>query len=124
VTVVQYVWSEKIDSILGAGKSLEMLGVRNWALDQAGALDALERLRDEGIAVSGGDVYRRENDRLEPTYDNWYCDRGDGEQGPDPLRGPSEGEYVERSIGVAMNYITGYLNSDGRAFFSLVPGAQ
>lgn len=113
--MVQYVWSEKIDSILGAGKSLEMLGVRNWALDQAGALDALERLRDEGIAVSGGDVYRRENDRLEPTYDNWYCDRGDGEQ---------VGEYVERSIGVAINYITEYLNPDGRAFFSLVPGAQ
>lgn len=89
--------------------------MRNWALDQAGALDVLKRLRDEGIAVAGGDVYRRENDCLEPTYDNWYCDRGDGEQ---------IGEYVERSIGVAMNYVAEYLNSDGRAFFSLVPGAQ
>jgi len=113
--VVQYVWSEKIDSILSAGESLEVLGVRNWALDQAGALYALERLHQEGIAVAGGDVYRLENGRLEPTYDNWYCDRSDGEQ---------IGEFVERSIGVAMNYITEYLNSDGRAFFSLVPGAQ
>lgn len=113
--MVQYVWSEIIDSILSAGESLEVPGVRNWALNQAGALCALERLHQEGIAVAGGDVYRLENGRLEPTYDNWYCDRGDGEQ---------IGEFVERSIGVAVNYITEYSNSDERAFFSLVPGAQ
>lgn len=47
--MVQHVWSEKIDSMLGAGESLEVLGARSWALDQAGALDALERLRHEGL---------------------------------------------------------------------------
>lgn len=111
--MVQYVWSETIDSILGAGESLEMLGVRNWALDQAGALDAVERLHSKGIAVAGGDVYRLENGRLEPTYDNWYCDKCDDE----PI-----GEYIEHSVHIAMSYISEYPNSDGRTFFSLVPG--
>lgn len=111
--MVQYVWSEKIDAILGAGESLEMLGVRNWVLDHAGALEAVERLSREGVAVAGGDVYRRENGRLEPTYDNWYCNRSDGEQ---------MHEYVERSIDIARGYITDYPDLDGGAFFSLVPG--
>ncbi|WP_411850307.1 Imm40 family immunity protein [Stenotrophomonas sp. LGBM10] len=112
--MVQYVWSEQVDSILGAGESLEVLGVRNWALDQAGALDALERLHHEGIAVAGGDVYRLENGRLEPTYDNWYCDRSDDE---------SIDEYIERSIDIARSYISECPNSDGETLFSLVPVA-
>jgi len=110
--VVQYVWSEQVDSILGAGESLEMLGVRNWALDQAGALEAVGRLSCQQIAVTGGDVYRPKNGRLEPTYDNWYCNRSDGER---------MCEYVERSIVIARNYISDYPNSDGGTFFSLVP---
>lgn len=113
--MVQYVWSEHIDSILGVGEYLEMLGVRNWALDQAGALDAVEKLSCQGIAVAGGDVYRRENGRLESTYDDWYCNRNDGEQ---------MDEYVERSTSLARNYISAYPNSDGGAFFSLVPGPR
>lgn len=115
MSVVQYVWSEKIDSILREGESLETLGVRNWALDQAGALGAVERLSRERIAVAGGDVYRRENGRLETTYDNWYCNRKDGEQ---------MSEYIERSVDIAKNYISEYPGSDSGVFFSLVPVAR
>lgn len=113
--MVQYVWSEFVDSILDVGESLEILGVRNWALDQDRALDAVEKLSCQGIAVAGGDVYRWENGRLEPTYDNWYCNKNDGEQ---------VGEYVKRSISLARNYISVYPNSDGGALFSLVPAAR
>ena len=81
--------------MLREGEFLEMLGVRNWALDRAGALDAVERLSCEGVAVAGGDVYRREDGRLETTYDNWYCNRNDGEQ---------MNEYIERSVDIARNY--------------------
>lgn len=63
--MVQYVGSEQIDSILGAGESLEMVGVGNWALDQAGALDAVQRLSCLGVAVAGGDVYAWKNGVLE-----------------------------------------------------------
>ncbi|WWW36964.1 Imm40 family immunity protein [Stenotrophomonas rhizophila] len=113
--MVQYVWSEFVDSILGVGESLEIFGVRNWALDQDRALDAVEKLSRQGVAVAGGDVYRWENGRLEPTYDNWYCNKNDGEH---------MDEYIERSISLARNYITVYPNSDGGALFSMVPVAR
>lgn len=115
MNVVQYVWSEQIDSMLREGEFLEMLGVRNWALDRVGALDAVERLSCERIAVAGGDVYKRENGRLETTYDNWYCNRNDGEQ---------MSEYIERRVDIARNYISKYPGSDSRVFFSLVPVAR
>ncbi|WP_349985627.1 Imm40 family immunity protein [Stenotrophomonas sp. WHRI 8082] len=114
MNVVQYVWSEQIDSMLREGEFLEMLGVRNWALDRVGALDAVERLSCEGIAVAGGDVYRREDGRLETTYENWYCNRKDGEQ---------VSQYIERSVDIARNYISKYPDSDSRVLFSLVPVA-
>ncbi|MFL9583430.1 Imm40 family immunity protein [Stenotrophomonas sp. AB1(2024)] len=110
--MIQVVWSEEVDALFCVGQSLEPLGVRNWAIDQAGTLDVLERLRALGIAVAGGDVYRRNSDGLESTYDDWYCNREADE---------SETSYLERSVELARRYILDYPNAEGDALFALVP---
>jgi hypothetical protein len=107
------VWSIKTDAILAVGKSLEDLGIRNWALEQDQALEALNQLAREGIAVLGGDVYLMQEGKLQVSYDNWYCER--------PLTEKEE-DFVSRSIEVARTYIKNYRSPlDGPAFFAIVP---
>jgi hypothetical protein len=112
VIMIQDVWSEEVDAILCVGQSLGPLGVRNWAIDQTGTLNVLERLRTLGIAVAGVDVYRWSSDGLESTYDDWYCNREVDE---------SEAAYLVRSIEFARRYIMDYPNTGGDVLFALVP---
>ena len=106
------IWSVEADFIRSAGQWLQAVGVRNWALNRAETLAALERLGDAAIAVAGGDTYRNHLGVVESTYDSWYCDA----QLDEP---PSA--YVARSIDAAARYVIAYPNPDGNVLFALVP---
>lgn len=107
------IWSKESDAILKVGRSLEDVGVYNWALTKAEALMALDRLEAEGIAILGGDVYEMQIDSLQSNYDNWYCDREENE---------SKLAFVSRSIAKAREYVTNYKSSrDAEYYFAIVP---
>ncbi|MDD5276208.1 MAG: Imm40 family immunity protein [Methylovulum sp.] len=105
-------WSSEIDPILSVGRSLEDVGVRNWALRREDALVALTKLAEIGVAVLGGDVYSVSGGGVESNYDNWYCNRGKPE---------SDSAFVERSIAAAMNYIANYRAEEEAVLFAIVP---
>ena len=108
-------WSCEVDSILGVGRSLEDIGVRNWALNQEDSLTALIKLTEIGIAVLGGDVYSVNGEFVESNYDNWYCNRDEHE---------SDLAFVERSIIVARSYITNYKTQKESVLFAIVPDVR
>lgn len=69
------------------------------ALTKADALRAIKFLSDTDIAILGGDVYELESDGcFRPTYDNWYCNKGDL---------PSSG-FAKQSQEKASQYIENY----------------
>jgi hypothetical protein len=69
------------------------------ALTKTDALKALELLSDANVGVLGGDVYEVEDDGyFRPTYDNWYCNKGD----LPPF------EFVKLSHEKAFQYLTNY----------------
>lgn len=69
------------------------------ALTKADALKALELLSDTDVGVLGGDVYELENDGyFRPTYDNWYCNRGD----------MSSSKFAKLSHEKALQYLNSY----------------
>lgn len=105
-------WSTIADSILSTGRTLSAIGVRNWALTKEQSLIALDLLAAEGIAILGGDVYEVVNDLVQPSYDNWYCDR---------LPGESADVFVERSLGKARSYIANYEDTGRDILFAIVP---
>jgi len=109
---MEKIWSSDVDAILGVGRSLEHIGVRNWALELDPALTALDQLSAIGVAVLGGDVYDVTEGSAEPSYDNWYCNREVGESQP---------EFVARSIAKAKSYINSYRASPGSVIFAIVP---
>jgi hypothetical protein len=45
------------------------------ALDKNDSLNFLKLLETHNIFVFGGDVYRKEDNHLTSTYDNWYCQK-------------------------------------------------
>lgn len=109
---MEHIWSSEIDSILSIGRSLESVGVRNWALEREAALAVLEQLCVMRVAVLGGDVYAISGANVESNYDNWYCDRDNGE---------SETDFVERSIAKARSYVANYQAPAGSVLFAIVP---
>lgn len=74
-------------------------GTNATAYPKDEALRVLAFLKQQHIAVLGGDVLRVENGVPTYTYENWTCDRNDNE---------TEKEYVERSYNAACDYITRY----------------
>jgi hypothetical protein len=109
---MEHIWSGEIDSILSVGRTLNSVGVRNWALDRDAALAALEQLSAMQVAVLGGDVYAVSGVNVESNYDNWYCNRDGGE---------AEIDFIERSIAKARDYIANYQASAGSVLFAIVP---
>jgi len=74
------------------------------ALTKADAIKALELLAGTDIAVLGGDVYELESDGyFRPTYDNWYCNKGDSP--------PSD--FAEKSREKALTYLKDYNETEG-----------
>jgi len=106
------VWSPTTDRILGVGRLLTDIGVRNWVLSKPEALSALDELAAAEIGVLGGDVYEMLQDRMRPTRDNWYCNRQPGE---------TNGAFVARSITQARDYIRRYSSERATTVFAIVP---
>ena len=107
------IWSQKSDAILKVGRSLEDIGIRNWALTLEQALIALDQFEVEGIAILGGDVYELQEGALQSNYDNWHCDKRPNE---------SKSDFMARSIARARAYITNYKGNQGvQYFFAIVP---
>lgn len=102
-----------INEILKIGVSLELIGVKNWALSKEDAIKALDRFYELQIPILGGDVCENINGVIQYNYDNWYCDRQPNE---------SRLDFASRSIGKAIDYINNY-NSDNieQLFFAFVP---
>ncbi len=98
-------WSEDVKAILSCGISLSEMGVNNWALTESEAIQAPDKFESLETSVLGGDVYEMVDDEPESIYDNWYCERDDGEE---------LGKFVARSIKCARQYICNYRNPSGR----------
>jgi hypothetical protein len=113
---MSYVWSVAIDEILGCGCWLGNFGVKNWALDRHAVLDALSQFECAGIAALGGDVYVQQGENIQPSYDNWYCERTSSE---------TFLAFLSRSIEMAREYVVTYSSNRSNVLFVLVPqGAQ
>ena len=105
-------WSSEVDPILSTGRSLEDVGVSNWALNREDALAALTKFAEIGIAVLGGDVYSINGRFVESNCDNWYCNRNELE---------SDSDFAKRSIGAARDYVMNYKALKGAVLFAIVP---
>lgn len=82
------------------------------ALSKIDTLRALDLLRGSEEVALGGDVYRVDENRMRPTYDNWYVKREEGE---------STIAFAERSRRVAEQYVRQYLDpEDGSIAYVLV----
>lgn len=102
-------WSKEIDEILKVGKSLNGIGVNNWALTKSQAMEVLEKFSKLKVPVAGGDVYENSDGVFQSNYDNWYCDSEKNDK-----------DYVIQSIKKSKEYIKSY-NLNSKYFFVLVP---
>lgn len=87
--------SEIITTILEKGIFLHEIGINNWVLTKTQCLTAIEELRQNNIAILGGDTYL--NGDINPNGDSWSVDRqaGEGDQ-----------QYFERSIDAAIKFVS------------------
>jgi hypothetical protein len=99
--------------LLSTGISLHSIGIYNWALEKEQVLAALAKMKSLNIPVLGGDVYMYKDDRLVPTYANWFCDQ---------LGEETNKDYVLRSIDTAKVYIKKIDLNGVVPYFVLVPG--
>ena len=67
------------------------------------ALEVLDALAGSSIAVLGGDVLSKRDDRFEHAYAYWHSDRREGE--------PAE-EFVARSLAESRAYLSSYPDPD------------
>ena len=93
------------------GICLLEFGVNSRAFNREEIQDILEILREEGIAVKGGDVWKKNDNNIILTYDNWYCERNQNE---------TYSDFVNRSIEYTNIYINNYNIEKGDLYFELV----
>ena len=97
---------EKIPPLLREhARSLEDLGLSDlaWPLDRID--DVLRAIKEESVAILGGDVYEEHGGRLRATYDNWECEREPAEPFTD---------YAQRSWQRAWEYLFAYPRHQAR----------
>ena len=87
------------------GDSLEEFGVTNYAYTFKDVLAYIDWIESKKFVILGGDVYSRQGDMFELTYDSWYYS-------PE-----SKDNDSLKSISVAKNYIKQYTNSNGENFY-------
>ena len=103
---------EKLKDIMKTkGIGLLEFGVNSRAFNREEIQDILEILREEGIAVKGGDVWKKNDNNIILTYDNWYCERNQNE---------TYSDFVNRSIEYTNIYINNYNIEKGDLYFELV----
>jgi hypothetical protein len=94
------------------GVILDQLGLADVALEATYALKAIEILREERLAILGGDVFFKRENQVEIAYANWHADKSAAE----PFF-----TYAERSCVAAMNYISRFpARKDAVPLFTLV----
>lgn len=91
--------------------SLENFGLHDLTWNKKDALELLKNLMSDDIAVLGGDVYILKKDSVEPTYDNWHCDRKDNE---------TKHDFNIRSKNESIRYIESYGCACESTIFSIV----
>lgn len=107
------IFSREIDTVLKIGKSLDGIGINNWALNKKQVLFALKKFSLLKVPILGGDIYESKKGTIQTTYDNWYCD---------PLPGETKEEFVTRSIAKSKAYIEAYKGKEfQKLLFALVP---
>ena len=87
------------------GSSLEEFGVTNYAYTFKDVLAYIDWIESKKFIILGGDVYSRQGDIFDLTYDSWYYSPKNKDN--DSLK----------SISVAKNYIKQYTNSNGENFY-------
>ena len=90
------------------GDSLEEFGVTNYAYTFKDVLAYIDWIESKKFVILGGDVYSRQGDMFDITYDSWYYS-------------PKNKDNASlESISVAKNYIKQYTNSNGENFYFTV----
>lgn len=80
-----------------------------WTKEDAQTL--IRAIMRDHIGILGGDVYKLNQDRLEPLYDNWSCE---------PVDTETEEEYYSRSKIESLNYIENYaIENEENIIFSI-----
>ena len=92
------------DELLKKGYSLEHLGILEYAWKKKEIEKILFILKENKIAVLGGDVYRLNKNKVESTYDGWF------------LQKDGSSEFMERSMEKVLTYINEYECRNGENF--------
>jgi hypothetical protein len=87
------------------GNSLAELGVTNYAYTYQDMLAYIGWIESKKFVILGGDVYSRQGDMFDITYDSWY------------YTPKNKDNDSQESISVAKNYIKQYTNSNGENFY-------
>ena len=90
------------------GSSLEEFGVTNYAYTFKDVLAYIDWIESKKFVILGGDVYSRQGDMFDITYDSWYYS---------PKNNDSDSLL---SISVAKDYISKYIDSNGGNFYFTV----
>ena len=86
------------------GNSLA-LGVASYAYIYQDMLAYIDWIKSKKFVILGGDVYSRQGDMFDITYDSWY------------YTPKNKDNDSQESISVAKNYIKQYTNSNGENFY-------
>jgi len=109
---MQHILDKLPEEVKRSLHSLQELGIPDlaWSLDDIG--DVLRALKDQSVAILGGDVYEEQGGRIRPTFDSWHCDRD---------RTEPYWQYVQRCWQRAWEYTLTYPRAVGRVrYVSLV----
>jgi hypothetical protein len=87
------------------GNSLAELGVASYAYTFTDVLTYINWIESKKFVILGGDVYSRQGDMFDITYDSWY------------FSPKNKDNDSQESISVAKNYIKQYTNSNGENFY-------
>ena len=87
------------------GNSLAELGVASYAYTYQDMLAYIDWIESKKFVILGGDVYSRQGDMFDLTYDSWYYS---------PKNNDSD---LLQSISVAKDYISKYIDSNGENFY-------
>ena len=92
-------------SIKGIPLSTINPGSQEIALPRDATIEALRMLKDSPIAVIGGDVLKLSGGLLTYTYENWFCNKKEGELAS---------QYACRCLQYSMEYV---MNFDSKGAF-------
>lgn len=103
-------------ALMAKARPLAALGSSSvaWTRDDATAVVAASMRT--GVSILGGDAFHFANDAFTFAFEGWYCTRREGESFP---------EFVHRSGGEAVAYISSYKSpQNAEVFFEIVTAGQ